>query len=61
MLYFSKDDNRDNIELQASKDSSTKLETTVWIVELKPVKNFHKKSNVKDNENGNLEYINRFA
>ena len=51
MLYFLKDANSDNIELQAKKESSTKLETTVWIVELKPVKQFHKKSNVKDNEN----------
>ena len=42
-----KDANKGKIELQAKKDSSTILETTVWIVELKPVKHFHKKSNVK--------------
>ena len=49
IFYFLKDANRGKIELQAKKDSSTILETTVWIVELKPVKHFHKKSNVKDN------------
>ena len=43
-----KDSNGGKIDLQAKVDSSTVLQTTVWIVELKPVEHFHKKSNVKN-------------